>query len=202
MNKGSGYIFLTAAGFYNTKVFDIFKKIINSAAEKKAVIITTASVGKEKNKYSLLALTQLESIKMSVDFYDFEKEGHRDLSFYDVFYVCGGNSFKLLKFAKKFNFDKEVEKLLNKGGIYVGVSAGSLILGPSIKIAGEINPDLNEVGVDDFVGLNITEFTIFPHYENQYESDIRKFEKKFHEKVLRLANNEALVINSGKILKI
>ena len=191
-----GSIFLTSTGLSSKRVYDKFKELSDANNFRKAVVITTAASNKEKNQYSQLALSQLKSADfVSVDFYDFENEGAKDLSEYDVLYVCGGNTLKLMKFAKDANFNIEIKALLERGGAYIGVSAGSLILGPSIKIADEINPDENEVGLTNFNGFNVVDFVIFPHYEDKYEDDIKRFEDKYNQKVKRLRNDEFILVD-------
>ena len=197
--NNSGIIFLTSTGLSSKNVYNKFKEIVDSKGFKKAVIITTASLDKENNQYSQLALSQLKSIGFNVaDFYDFENDGLKDLSEYDVIYVCGGNTFKLMKFAKDMNFDKGIESLLKKDGAYIGVSAGNLIIGPSIKIAGEIHPDVNEVGLTDFNGFNIVDLIVFPHYSSEFEEEIKSFETKNNIKVERITNSQAILIKDGE----
>ncbi len=198
MNK-TGIIFLTSTGLSSQNVYDKFKEITNQKGFKKAVIITTASLDKEDNQYSQLALSQLKSVGFNVvDFYDFENNGLKNLFQYDVIYVCGGNTFKLMKFAKEMNFDKEVNSLLKRDGIYIGVSAGSIILSPSIQIASEVHPDINEVGLTDFNGFNITDLIVFPHYSPEFEEEIKLFETKNNVKIERLTNSQAILIKEGK----
>ncbi len=198
MNK-LGTVLLTSTGLSSKDVYDKFKEIFDSGNFKKAVIITTASLGKEKNKYSQLAFSQLKSLGFdAVDFYDLELGGAKDLSLYDVIYVCGGNTFKLMKFARQANFDKEIELLLKRSGAYIGVSAGSLIVGPSIKIASEVHPDANEVDLTDFDGFNIVDLIIFPHYSPGLEEEIKLFEDKNNTRIERISNSQAVLIEDGK----
>ena len=198
MNK-SGIILLTSTGLSSKNVYEKFKEIADSKDYKKAIIITTASADKENNQYSRLALSQLKSIGLNpVDFYDFENNGFRDISDYDIIYVCGGNTFKLMKFAKEMDFAKEIKSLLKRGGAYIGVSAGSLIVGPSIKIANEVHPDPNEVGLIDFTGFNIVDLVIFPHYSFELEEEIRMFENKNNVQVERLNNSQAILLEGDK----
>ena len=144
-------------------------------------------------------MSQLKSVGFNkIDFYDFENDGQKDLSIYDVIYVCGGNTFKLMKFAKDFNFDKEIKSLLKRRGVYIGVSAGGLIVGPSIKIAGEINSDANEVGLTDFNGFNIVDIIIFPHYSLKFERDIKSFEDRNNVRIERINNSQAIFIKNGE----
>jgi peptidase E len=114
MNK-LGIILLTSTGLSSQNVYDKFKGITEQKGFEKAVIITTASLDKENNKYSQLAFSQLKSLGFPVvDFYDFENDGPKDLSSYDVIYVCGGNTFKLMKFAREMYFTKEIDFFTEK----------------------------------------------------------------------------------------
>jgi len=191
-------ILLTSTGLSSKNVYDKFVEIKNTKGLEKAVIITTASLGKEENQYSQLALSQLKSAGIeTVDFYDFEDQGPGDFSSYDVIYVCGGNTFKLMKFAREASFDKEINSLLQRNGIYIGVSAGSLIVGPSIQIANEVHPDKNEAGLTDFSGFNIIDLIIFPHYSIELEEEIKSFESKNNVKIERIDNSQAILVENG-----
>jgi len=196
----SGTIFLTSVGFsFNPKIIARLISEAGSIAEKKVAIVTTASEGKESNQFSVLAKNQfLEAGFKTIDFVDLETE-QTDFSHYDVIYVCGGNTFTLLKYAKERNFKESISKLLNRGGIYVGVSAGSLIMCPTINQANEVEPDPNEVGLDDLSAFHFVDFDVFPHYHDEIENEIVEFEKKYQIESKRLRDGEAIVINGGGI---
>ncbi len=194
-----GTILLTSTGLYSPNVFNGFKNILEVKDFKKAVIITTASSEKKGNKYIQSAVLELKSAGIDVvDFYDFEDDGPKDLSSYDVIYVGGGNTFRLLKFARDVNFNKSIDFLLRKGGVYIGVSAGSLIVGPSIQIANEVHPDKNEVGMTDFTGFNTVEIIIFPHYSLDLEEEIKSFEERNNVTIDRIDNSQAILIENGE----
>lgn len=193
-----GTLLLTSAGFLNPRIAKSVIDIVQDPTTKKVAIVTTASEGKENNRYSRLAKEQLESLGFGVvDFIDLETQGSEMIPDYDVVYVCGGNTFYLLKFARETNFKDAVLKLLNKGGLYIGVSAGTVLVCPSTIIANEIEPDPNEVGITDFTGFNLTDLTIHPHYEAWQEPQAQAFEKKHEIKVTRLTNNQAILIQDG-----
>ncbi len=198
MNQ-QGTILLTSTGLSSRNVYDKFVEVKKLRDLKKAVIITTAALGKEDNQYSQQALFQLKSVGFeAVDFYDFENQGPGAFSSYDTIYVCGGNTFKLMKFARQVSFDKDVKSLLEKGGVYIGVSAGSLIVGPSIQIANEVHADKNEVGLTDFSGFNIVNLIIFPHYAPDLEAEIKSFEERNKTRIERVDNSQAVIIENGK----
>lgn len=187
-------ILLTSNSFANPKIEAAFKELASEIQNKKVLIITTAAKEKENNRYAQLTYQQLLDWNFQPSFLDLEKDAGADLSTFDIFYVCGGNTFRLLKYAQKEKFGDSVQNLMNRGGLYVGVSAGSLIVGPSIQIANEIKPDINDVELKDFSGFNITNLTIFPHYSEEFENDLIQFEKKYNLNVTRIKNGEAILL--------
>ncbi len=190
---------LTSTGLSSEPILNKFIEIIGSDEKLPVVIVTTAAEGKENNKYSILAKKQFNDLGFGiVDFVDLETQPEKDFSQYGVIYVCGGNTFKLLKFAKAANFKLTVQNLLNRDGVYIGVSAGSLIVGPSIQIAGEVEPDPNDVGLEDLSGLNIVDFIVYPHYSMEVEEELKNFEKKYKVTVERVGNSQAIFVSGGK----
>lgn len=197
MNKG--FLFLTSTGLSSEAVTEELRRISINSRNTLAAIITTAAEGKEKNKYSQLAKKQFEGMGfIDVDFVDLEAQPEKDLSSYGIIYVCGGNTFKLLKFAREANFKTSIENLLKRNGIYIGVSAGSIIVGPSIEIAGEVAADKNEVGLEDLTGFGITNLIVLPHYSPELEEETKAFEAKHGVFVERLSNSQAAVIENGE----
>lgn len=87
---------------------------------------------------------------------------------FDVVYIGGGNTFKLLKRIKDSKFDKKLVDYFNNGGIIYGGSAGAIIFGNDINIALICkDADKNEVGLKDTRGLNlIKNFDIQCHFQN------------------------------------
>lgn len=193
-----GTLLLTSTGLSSPNVLNKFLEIIDGAKNKQVAIVTTAAEGKETNKYSQLANKQFVDLGFSiVDFVDLETDLAKDLSMYDVVYVCGGNTFKLLKFARVANFKNSVESLLKKGGVYIGVSAGSIIIGPSVEIANEVRPDPNTVGLSDFTGFGIINTTVMPHYSPEIEEQVKIFENKHNIIIDRIDNSQAILIQEG-----
>lgn len=196
-------IVLTSTGLSNTKIQKAFIKLIDKTDNKSVVIITTAAKEKEKNKYSKLAKRQFKEMGFNkVDFIDVECENPKKLKNYDIIYVCGGNTFYLLNYIKKSGAGKIIKKLIKQGVIYIGVSAGSIIPGPSIKNASEIGSDINKIGITEFNGLNIIPWIIVPHYTTSLENQVKKFEKKYNIRVICLTDNQAIIVQDGKQAKI
>jgi len=192
-------IFLTSSGLSNKKVMERFVKVVGGNLGEVA-IITTASEEKENNKYCKLAFKQLKEIGFDVvDFIDLEAEPNKDFSKYDVIYVSGGNTFRLLKFARKANFKKTIQELFDRGGIYVGVSAGSYIMCPTIEASTWKNGDVNVVGLKDLIALNFVPFLLSVHYEPKYLEMIKRGASNSKYAVKILTDKQALFIQDSKV---
>jgi peptidase E len=87
------------------------------------------------------------------------------LADYDALYIQGGNTFHLLDQMRRSGADRIIRELVAHGTVYCGVSAGSIVAGPEIGIAGwSPDWDRNEVGLTDLTGLRLVPVIISPHY--------------------------------------
>ncbi|MFA7315811.1 MAG: Type 1 glutamine amidotransferase-like domain-containing protein [Candidatus Paceibacterota bacterium] len=136
-------------------------------------IVVTASEDKKENKYVKLAIEQFKELGI-------EKINLIDLEIGEVvpkettiLYVSGGNTFKLMHHVRKSNFIDSIKNTLSQNGLYIGVSAGSIIVGNSIESAG----DENTVGLDNFTGLGLIDFSIFPHSNEETKLEVTSNEK-------------------------
>ncbi len=94
------------------------------------------------------------------------KDLERDLGDCDLIHVNGGNTFYLLLQAKKSGFDKFIKRQIQKGVIYTGSSAGSMIAGPNIAITWRPENQPYAKALTNTNGFNFVDFTIFPHWGN------------------------------------
>jgi dipeptidase E len=190
----TGTLLLTSAGLSTENLKNKFLDVVKDFENKRIAIVTTAANGKENHKYSQSTMKLFTSMNFVCDFVDLETEPDIDFSKYGIIYVCGGNTFFLLKFARETNFKKSVTDLLSRGGLYIGVSAGSIIPCRSVDIANEVEPDPNLIGMTDFTGLGITNLVIHPHYVLESENELKDFEKRHNVEVTRLTNSQAVII--------
>jgi len=190
-----GVIILTSTGLSAQKVRQAAKKFFDNLPHKSVAIVTTAAEGKENNKYSKLAESQFKELDFNVvDFIDLEDDPKVDFSKYNVIYVCGGNTFKLLKYAREANFKDTIVNLLNWGGIYIGVSAGAIILSPTIQIAASIDPDPNEVGLTNLEGFGLIDFEVLPHYNPSLDEELANYQKMTTNEIVKITDSQAIII--------
>jgi peptidase E len=90
--------------------------------------------------------------------------------------------------------DEFIKKTVKKGEtIYVGVSAGSIIAGPNIEIAGwGSEGDINEIGLVDLFGLGLTDFSVYPHFKDYLKQEVEEFKNEVNYLVFELTDNDAI----------
>jgi peptidase E len=189
-------LLLTSTGFANQKIADFFLDILRKdPTDAMVAFIPTASRTEEelfyvrKSKQELLDM----GIKKIVEF-DLENKPSSDpLSGFDIVYVCGGNTYYLLKKIRNSGFDVALN---NFNGLYVGVSAGSIVVGPSIEIAGPW--DENDISLEDESGMNIIDFAVSPHYQRKDKEIIAEIKSKVDYEILELTDNQAIFCENGK----
>lgn len=122
----------------------------------------------------------------------------------DVIVVGGGDANWLLDWAKKSKLDTYLKDLLNKGVVYVGISAGSGLINPDIGLTWW-EPDWKP----DHIGLGIVDFVIVPHQkESDALSNVENLTKRkkhmqslidFPWKVYLLQDGQAIKVDGDKI---
>lgn len=114
------------------------------------------------------------------DVKDFDIEGKTKEEIKDFFkdknvvHVEGGNTFYLLKAIRETGFADILKELLDEGRVYIGTSAGSYIMCPTIEVS-DWNPDgKDRFGVTDFTALNYVPFVLKVHYKDEQEEIVRE----------------------------
>ena len=190
-------IILTSCGIIDREFKEQFYRIINKEEikDKKVLYITTASDGENDSDKSWMdeeyeTILDLGFSKENI--YEF-KIGQKEINIndFDVMYMMGGNTFYLMDMIRKYNFDTVIKKAMDNGIIYIGSSAGSIILGNSVEYA--LPFDENNVDLKDFSGLRIIDGIIIPH-ANRKEEFISKVKENIGEKLFLLYDENGIII--------
>jgi len=128
-----------------------------------------------------------------------EKEVYDLIKAKDIIYVEGGNTFYLLNAMRRCNFEKIIRKLLKEGKVYIGSSAGSIVVGRTIKSA-EWYGDEKPANFKNLKGLNLVPFDIFCHYNTDYSEIIKQKIKnpKKRAKDLKIITDDQAILVQGK----
>ena len=198
-------LLLTSTGISSDMVRESFLREIGVHRNQKIAIITNAAQEGKENKYAHLAEQQFRDLGFSfISFVDVETEQIHILDDADIIYVMGGNTFTLLKKIRESGADEILSERLSGTSnlMYIGVSAGSILLTPTVRLANEVEPDPNDEGVHDFSGLSFFRDEIYPHYTEDVESEIRSYEIRHSVSVLRITNDEAILVKNGNVTKV
>lgn len=184
-------ILLTSIGLSYQKTYDFVNDFYNKSLGTVSIVVT-ASEGKKEDKYVKLAVEQFKKIGMeNINLIDLET-GDNIPNETNILYVSGGNTFKLMYYVRKSNFIDSIRNVLDQDGLYIGVSAGSIIVGNSIEPASVDGGDENNVGINNFEGLSLIDFSIFPHSTEETELEF-KDDKKF-KNPLFIKDNQAFLV--------
>jgi dipeptidase E len=150
--------------------------------------ITTASKGASNSDYVKGLKTRIKEAGYYFEEFDIEGKNKKELEEFfkdkNVIHMEGGNTFYLLKAIRKTGFDKILSKLLNEERVYVGTSAGSSIMGPTIGFSSHIPENTRE---DKLEALNFVPFLIKCHYTDEKEKEYKEIIQtiKYPVKILR-----------------
>jgi dipeptidase E len=193
-----GKIFLTSKA---SKVFDKIAPILKKERSHNVLFITTASNLHKNKDFIEEDASKLEEYGFKVNRFDIAGKNNEELKFAinksDVLFIAGGNTFLLMQEIRKSGFDKLIIDVLNSKKTYIGSSAGSVILGPTIEYIKYFD-DLSKAQLNNFNGLNIFNFLLIPHF-NQKEF-IKKYaalKKEYaHYKFKTITDNQ-FIYNKG-----
>lgn len=120
----------------------------------------------------------------------------------DVIFVVGGDTDYLMSVYQKTGFDKLLPKLLETK-VYVGSSAGSMVVGKRISAAAYklIYGEDSKWDIDQYVGLvnlSVMPHLDSPHFPNRKESLLEAV-GSFEGKVYGLRDDSAVVIDGDGI---
>jgi dipeptidase E len=193
-------ILLTSAGM---DVKDEILKILPKPANQINVahIITAAKL--EKNHFYLEKEERIMAeLGFKIENIDLEGKNENELRTLlkdkDIIYVQGGNTFYLLKWVRESGFDKVAQELIEKGIIYIGVSAGSYIVCPTIEMAHWKHQDRDPFGLTDLTGLNLVPFLLTVHYKPEYAEVLKKEIPAASLPVRILTNDQAILVTDNE----
>lgn len=186
-------LLLTSTGLANENVKKFFISQFDRLDKKTACIVTSGR-NEEEQFYINSSIKELEDLGIKVIEFNIAKhESFINFPEYDIYYVCGGNTFYILDRMRKTGVDKILIKAVKNNKFYIGVSAGSIIPGPDIEVAGLGDP--NDVNISDLTGLKLTNLIVTPHYNQKEEKDVEEFKnKRKGEEVIALTDDQALFI--------
>lgn len=192
-------LLLTSAGITNDRIASALSELVGKPLnEVKTAFIPTAKNNRDIPVLEAMAnqLSQLDERGIGYTAVDpsFDSNWKQKLQGVELVVIGGGNTFHLLNEARKTGFDAWLaDNLDNK--VYMGTSAGSILMTPYIAIASVDDGDENTVGVTDLTGLGFVNFELSPHTPEDVsiQSNL-EYSKTTPRKLLLLDNNSAVKV--------
>jgi peptidase E len=153
-------ILLTSAGFESKAVGDAFVQLLPKPAEQVRVLfIPTAALDDGAKFYANECLKELMDVgipEQNITVYNFEYSlSSGDALSFDVIYIPGGDTMHLLTTLRKTGFDAVIDEMIRQEKVFVGVSAGSLVMTPCIDLDNLQNRAAKGLGyLEAFLGVH------------------------------------------------
>ena len=131
-DASSRKILLTSAGFEAKAISDAFLEFAGKEPQEiKALFIPTAADFPGAIASLPKCMDDLLNVGIpaaNIKVFDLHRAmSLEELSIFDAVYFTGGNTQYLLDRINDTSFNKSLNEFVNKGGVYIGVSAGSVI---------------------------------------------------------------------------
>lgn len=198
-------LLLTSVGWWKEiKIGEEFLRLVGKEpSEIKIFLVFTPLKNFRSNKYILRILRQFKKIvilEKNIKFFQLNKKIKKDdLKDIDVIFVMGGNTFDYLIGIRKSGLNKRIKDFVRRGGVYVGLSAGSYVVCPTIEAATWKHADSNKIGLKNLKGLNLVPFLITAHFEEKYKKTIKEVAKDTKYPIIALTDRQAVLIKDKQV---
>jgi dipeptidase E len=188
------------------EVTDLFVKFSGGKHEgQRVTFIPTASITEEVTFYVGAGKAALEKLGLFVDELEIStstnEEIERKLQNNDCIYITGGNSFFLLQELRRTGADRIITEQINSGKIYVGESAGAIVLSNNIEYAKDMDDFTAAPKIESFSSLGIVEFYPVPHYTNfPFKEAAERIISTFGGQLdlCPISNTQAIIVNEDE----
>ncbi|MGE6628823.1 Type 1 glutamine amidotransferase-like domain-containing protein [Bacillus sp. NPDC077027] len=173
---------------------------------KRVTFIPTASVVEEVTHYVEAAKAVFHQLGMHIDILDIAKEPKersiQTIKKNDLIYVSGGNTFYLLQELRKNKMDQVLSEEIQRGKLYIGESAGTIIMSPNIKYISLMDDEGKAPELASYQGLNEINSYPVPHVKNEYlGNDAQQIVNQYASelRLLPLTDQQVILVEGDKI---
>lgn len=172
---------------------------------KRVAFIPTASVVEVYTKYVDNDRAALEQLGLIIEALSIENNSkvkiQSTLSDCDIIYVSGGNTFYLLQELKKSGTDLLIAEEIRKGKLYIGASAGSIILAPDIAYSSLMDDPTKAPELQHYHGLDIIDIYPLPHYGNApFKEVAAQIYQEYHNRlpIVSISNTQVIEVKGDE----
>ncbi|AVM25070.1 Type 1 glutamine amidotransferase-like domain-containing protein [Bacillus pumilus] len=175
---------------------------------KRVTFFPTASVVEEVTHYVEAAKEAFHQLGMQLETVQIADQSAEDIRKMmeqnDVIYVSGGNTFYLLQELRKHRLDDVLKEEINKGKLYIGESAGSIIMAPTIEYISLMDDQLKGPALSSCQGFNEISYYPVPHMYNTYLGEAAQQIMEQYEQTLDLCplTDEQVLLITGEHVEV
>lgn len=151
-------------------------------------------------QYSKYGITKF--IHFPIDVY-FDQTLKQEALSSDIIHLGGGNTFYFLKHLKKTGIFLELKKFVKNGGILTGLSAGGIVMSPSVKTASfpSFDCDDNDEKLKNLSAMKLVDFEFFPHYKNskRYDKELLDYSKTISHPLYASPDGSGISVTNNSI---
>jgi dipeptidase E len=199
-------VLLTSAGIQNKSMVDEFVAMLpKPVSECKAVLVPTASNVESQDKRWFIEEGLVNFYNVGIQYIDIVDPSADGVDWLarcddaDLIIMSGGNTFHLLDQLRKTGFDSWLKENI-EDKVYVGISAGSIVATPNIRVSAIEPADPNTGGISDLTGLGIVDFEIEPHCDEKRFAMLEKWMADKKGTLYALDDDSAVSIIDGKVV--
>ncbi|MBW7955502.1 Type 1 glutamine amidotransferase-like domain-containing protein [Patescibacteria group bacterium] len=203
-------LFLTSNAYMTLNL--LLPYLPKNPSQMKVAFVPTASHPEPDPSYMQLDIDAIQAAGFIYQELDIKDKDQKSLKKVfediDIVFVAGGNTFYLLQEARQSGFDEVVTEFVNKGGWYIGSSAGSVLAAPDIAVIKYLDDPQDAPQLTSTNGLGLIDLLVLPHwgkakYKQQYLQLINDaYEQEV--KYIALLDTQALLVQkeSYRIIQI
>ena len=188
------------------QVTDLVRTITPELEGKTVTYIPTAGIAEDVEGMVEEETSTLENLGMTVDVLEVSSASYdsivNSLTKNDIIFVGGGNTFFLIQELRRSGADQILIREVEKGKLYIGESAGSIITCPDIGYCAEMDSPEKAPDLIDYAGLNLVDFYIVPHIGNAEmgeaaEKAVEKYSSELELKAI--TDEQVILVEEGRV---
>lgn len=137
-------------------------------------------------------------------YFELDKEWRQDLLESlldcDAIHLSGGNTYYFLHWLRRRSMMDALVRYVDRGGVLIGVSAGSILMTPDISTSALCGDKVME-GETDFSGLGLVDFSFVPHFREIPADidDLKQYSRDKRMRVYAASDSGGLVVIENEV---
>jgi dipeptidase E len=135
--------------------------------------------------------------RKNISIFDLHDDNPPSLADVDVVLMFGGNEYHYMNQIRKQGLISVIREFVERDGFYIGVSAGSIIMGPDVDIE-HWSMESNDIGLKDTSGFGYVDFITVPHIDSRADPEkVLEFHRDTGKKLIYLTDQQGIFVTEN-----